>query len=131
MVFDGTSTSLRRPDDISSGCWRRQTCRIGQKSRRILRCQHGNANPHQASHYGIVLIASTHPRNQAIDTDATEIHLVNSFVVSRLDCCNSFLAGLRAYQLEKIRSVLNYAARLICGRRKCDHVTSLLCDNLN
>ena len=62
---------------------------------------------------------------------STAIWLVNSFVVSKLDYCNSLLAGLPAYQLEKVQSILNYAARLIYGRRKYNHVTPLLGDDLH
>ena len=46
---------------------------------------------------------------------STAIRLVNSFVVSKIDYCNSLLARLPAYQLENIQSILNYAARLING----------------
>ena len=41
------------------------------------------------------------------------------------------LAGLPAYQLEKVQSILSYAARLIYGRRKYDHVRPLLRDDLH
>ena len=62
---------------------------------------------------------------------STAIRLVNSFVVSKVDYCNSLLAGLPAYQLEKVQSILNYAAPLIYGRRHYDHVTPLLPDGLH
>ena len=62
---------------------------------------------------------------------STAIRLVNSFVVSKIDYRNSLLGGLPAYQLEKAQSILNYAARLIDGRRKYDHVTPLLRDDLH
>ena len=62
---------------------------------------------------------------------STAIRLANSFVISKIDYCNSLLAGLLAYQLEKIQSILNYAACLIYGRRKYDHVTPLLRDDLH
>ena len=39
--------------------------------------------------------------------------LVNSFVVSRLDYCNTLLYGAPQYQLNKLQMVLNSAARLI------------------
>ena len=62
---------------------------------------------------------------------STAVILVNSFIVSRVDYCNSLLAGLPACQLERIQSVLNSAARLIYGRTPSDHVTDLLRDNLH
>ena len=44
---------------------------------------------------------------------STAIQLVNSFVISRVDYCNSLLAGLPKYQLDRIQYVRNVAARLI------------------
>ena len=64
-------------------------------------------------------------------TTTMVIQLVNSFVVTRVDYCNSLLAGLPVHQLDWIQSVLNYAARLVYGRRKYNHVTPLLRDNLH
>src|ERR1700733_9188686 len=62
---------------------------------------------------------------------STAVTLVNSFLVSRVDYCNSLLSGLPTCQLERLQSVLNSAARLIYGRTKSDHVTDLLRDNLH
>jgi len=36
--------------------------------------------------------------------------VVNSFVISRADYCNSLLAGLPQFQLDWLQSVLNTAA---------------------
>ena len=63
-------------------------------------------------------------------TTTTAIQLLNSFVVTRVDYCNSLLAGLPVHQLDRIQSVLNYAARLVDGRRKYDHATQLLRDHM-
>jgi hypothetical protein len=59
------------------------------------------------------------------------LQLINGFVVSRIDYCNSLLAGQPVCQLNRIQSVLNYAARLVYGCGKFDHVTPLLRDNLH
>ena len=59
------------------------------------------------------------------------IQLVNSFVASRIDYCNSLLAGLPACQLDRIQLVLNGAARIIYGRGKYDHITPILRDKLH
>src|SRR6218665_1311982 len=56
---------------------------------------------------------------------------VAAFVTSRVDRCNSLLAGAPACLLDGLQSVLNAAARLICNRRKYDHVTPLLRDVLH
>ena len=53
---------------------------------------------------------------------STAVQLINSFVISRIDYCNSLLAVLPAYQLNRVQSILNFAARLIYGRAKYDHV---------
>src|SRR6218665_2706798 len=54
---------------------------------------------------------------------------VAAFITSRVDRYNSLLVP--ACLLDGLQSVLNAAARLICNRRKYDHVTPLLCDVLH
>ena len=56
--------------------------------------------------------------------------LVHSFVVTRLDCCNSIYDNLPRAQLNSIQSVLNGATRLIFGAYDFSHVTPLLRDRL-
>ena len=56
---------------------------------------------------------------------------IAAFVTSRVDSCNSLLAGAPACLLDGLQSVLNAAARLLCNRRKYDHVTPLLRDVLH
>ena len=53
--------------------------------------------------------------------------IVNAFVISRIDYCNSILYGLPMIELEKLQRVQNIAARLITelsSRR--DHITPVL-----
>ena len=52
--------------------------------------------------------------------------LVSSFVLSRLDYCNSLLAGLPENRLGLLQRVQNNAARLVLGRRGRNHATPLL-----
>ena len=52
--------------------------------------------------------------------------LLCAFVLSRLDYCNSLLAGCPKYLLSKLQKVQNNAARLIFRTRSA-HVTPLLC----
>ena len=54
--------------------------------------------------------------------------LVVSLVLSRLDYGNATLAGVASNQLDRLQSVTNAAARLVCSARKCDHITPLLHD---
>ena len=60
-----------------------------------------------------------------LTTDAVKT-LVCSLVLSRVDYCNSLLAGLPQCHLKKIQYVQNAAARLIFRAPKSDHVSSLL-----
>jgi hypothetical protein len=52
--------------------------------------------------------------------------LINAFVLSRLDYCNSVLAGLPKSTIAPLQRVQNAAARLICGLGPRDHVTPAL-----
>ena len=54
--------------------------------------------------------------------------LVNAFVSSRLDYCNSLLSGVAGCLLSKLQSIQNAAARFISRTRKFDHITPVLRD---
>ena len=60
-----------------------------------------------------------------LNSECTKI-LVNAFVTSRLDFCNSLLYGLPNNQLHKLQTVQNAAARLICNLGRFDHITPSL-----
>ena len=60
-----------------------------------------------------------------ITSDACKIP-VHALVTSRLDYCNALLYGLPQTMLKRLQRVQNCAARLICRRKKHDHVTPLL-----
>ena len=62
---------------------------------------------------------------------AAAIHLVNTFIIARVDYCNSILVWLPKYQLNRMQSVLNVAARIIYGRSRFDYITSILSDRLH
>ena len=60
-----------------------------------------------------------------LSEDATKI-LVCAFVLSKIDYCNSLLAGLPQYLLHKLQRIQNNAARLVLRRSKFEHATPLL-----
>ena len=57
--------------------------------------------------------------------------IVNSFVISRIDYCNSLLAGAPRYLLDRLQSVLNAAARLLVGAKKYSHISHVRRDRLH
>ena len=67
---------------------------------------------------------------QALPT-AAAIQLVNSFIISRIDYCNSIFAATPSNQLDHVQSVLNVAARLIYGRERFERVSDLIRDRLH
>ena len=54
------------------------------------------------------------------------IGLVVFLVLTQLDYCNAVLAGLPAFQLDRLQSAINAAARMIYLASRYDHVSSLL-----
>ena len=54
--------------------------------------------------------------------------LVSAFVITRLEYCNSTLAGLPACALEPFQSVLHAAIRLVAGLGPRDHVKESMKD---
>ena len=60
-----------------------------------------------------------------LSSENTQV-LVNAFVTSRLDYCNSVLYGLPTTELQKLQRVENAAARLICNVSRFDHISPTL-----
>ena len=52
--------------------------------------------------------------------------LAVALILSRIDYCNTLLAGLPEKQLRRVQSLINTTARLITGTRKFDHITPVL-----
>ena len=62
---------------------------------------------------------------QYLTTEATKT-LVSSYILSKLDYCNSLLAGCSDKDIKPLQQVQNSAARLIFKTRKSQHITPLL-----
>ena len=61
-----------------------------------------------------------------LSTEATKT-LICAFVLSRIDYCNSLLAGIPKYLLVRLQSIQNNAARLIFRSSRFEHASPLLC----
>ena len=60
-----------------------------------------------------------------LTTSATAT-LVCSRVLSRIDYCNSLLAGITSDQIARLQRILNNSARLIFHKKRSEHVTPML-----
>ena len=64
---------------------------------------------------------------RSLTSDARKT-LVNAFVMSRLDYCNSLCHGINEGLLNKLQHIQNAAARLVTDTRKYVHITPVLWD---
>ena len=62
---------------------------------------------------------------RAFLNEASLQKLVRSFVLSRMDYCNSLLVNLPNDTITKLQRIQNHAARLVLKKTKRDHVTPL------
>ena len=62
-----------------------------------------------------------------IDKDTAKL-LVNSFITSRIDYCNSFLAEIPKCQLNRLQKLQNKAARIVTRSKLSEHITPILGD---
>ena len=67
---------------------------------------------------------------QSLSDNATRT-LIHSFVVTRVDYCNSVLSGITTVQTERVQRILNAAARLVLRIPKFAPVSALIRDNLH
>ena len=57
--------------------------------------------------------------------------LVNCFVISRIDYCNSLSSGAPQYLLNRLQRVMNEAARMLCRCSRGDHVNRIMKERLH
>ena len=62
---------------------------------------------------------------QSLDTESVRT-FVHAFITSRIDYCNTVLAGAPKYTTNKLQRVLNVAARLVSNTKKFDRGLSRL-----
>src|SRR6218665_2683193 len=67
----------------------------------------------------------------SLSTETCTTALVHAFVSSGLGYCNSLFAGLSDEPINKLQSVLRSAARMVLRKRKFDHLTDDLRDQLH
>ena len=67
---------------------------------------------------------------QSLSDDATRM-LIHSFVVTRVDYCNSVLSGITVVQTDRVQRILNAAARLLLRIPKFAPVAALIRDHLH
>ena len=115
MLSDGTVTLSSSVRNL--GAYFDQSLLLNDHVNRLIR----------SCFYQLRRIKSVH---RILPTSAA-IQLVHSFVVSRVDYCNSILSGAPADLTDRIQSVVNAAARLIYERGRFDHVTDIPRDRLH
>ena len=67
---------------------------------------------------------------RTLTRDAT-LTLVHAFVTSRVDYCNSVFVGSTVAVTKRLQIILNAAARLIAFKKRNDHITPVLRDELH
>lgn len=74
---------------------------------------------------GYYQLRQLRPVVRCMTSDAART-LVQAFIASRLDYCNSVLFGVADSLLQRLQSVQNAAARLVTGARRRDHISPIL-----
>ena len=54
--------------------------------------------------------------------------IINGLLTSKLDHCNSLLAGTSNYKLRELQAIQNMSCRIICALPKYDHISSQIQD---
>ena len=59
------------------------------------------------------------------------LHAARMLRVSRIDYCNCLLSGAPAKITDKLQSVMNAAAKIVCGLKRYDHITQHMRDTFH
>ena len=73
-----------------------------------------------------LLIGLSHSRHSLPQT--TLLPLVQALIISSTRYCVSVYGSCNASQISRLQKVMNFAARVISGRRKFDHISDVLRD---
>jgi len=65
------------------------------------------------------------PLIRSLSSDAAML-LVQAFISTRLDYCNSLLYGISDNLYRRLQAVQDATARLITNTRRCEHITPVL-----
>jgi len=57
--------------------------------------------------------------------------VIHAFITSRVDYCNSIAQGAGTVHIRPLQNVLNAAARLVMNKRKFEHITADVRDQLH
>ena len=80
----------------------------------------------------ICKVAFCHIRNLSRSRNCLSLKdtetLFHAFITTKLDNCNSLLAGLPQYLIDKLQRVHNAAGRVVFRTRKYDRITPVLMD---
>ena len=68
--------------------------------------------------------------HQSLSDNATQM-LIHSFVVTRVDYCNSVLSGITIVQTDRVQRILNAAAHLLLRIPKFAPMAALIRDHLH
>jgi len=76
-------------------------------------------------HTGYYQLQQLHPLVRCLSEDAVKT-LIQAFINTRLDYCNSLYFGIADGLISHLQSVQNAVARLITGVRQFEHITPVL-----
>jgi len=96
-------------------------CFVDRRSRRRSSSSRYTASPQ----FNIAALRQIRSVRRSLTQDAL-LTLIRSLVITKLDFCCSVLAGVSGSLMQRLKSVLNAAARLVFSMRRSEHTTPLL-----